>query len=259
MPLTGPPFPPGHPFPPGTPGREWTLVVPFKGGPGAKSRLGHSAQATPGFRPDVRSRLALAFLADTVAAARAVPEVTDIVIVSSDPALLTAIPDIILVADPGHGLNAALTAGIEWARTQAPHRPIAALTGDLPCLLPSDLAAALTAAGKHPRALVPDRHGTGTTLATALPGRELTPRFGPGSCEAHTRAGHTPLPVPDTSTLRLDVDTVEDLNHALRRGTGRHTRATMLRPPPRAYGTRPATDQTPRPATARAPLTAAAG
>ena len=230
--------------PPNVPARKWTLVIPFKGGPGAKSRLGHAGQATPGFRPDVRSRLALAFLADTVTAAQAVPEVADIVIVSSDPSLLTAIPDIILVADPGHGLNAAVTAGIEWAATHAPHRPVAALTGDLPCLLPRDLAAALAAARKHPRSLVPDRHGTGTTLVTALPGQELLPRFGPGSCEAHTRAGHALLPVPGASTLRLDVDTVEDLNRALRCGTGRHTRSTMLRPLPRAYGARPASNQT---------------
>ncbi|WP_262106547.1 2-phospho-L-lactate guanylyltransferase [Arthrobacter sp. Marseille-P9274] len=216
----------------------WTLVVPFKGGPEAKSRLGHASQASPGLRPDVRSRLALAFLSDTVAAARAVPEVADIVIVSSDAALLTAIPDIILVADPGQGLNAAVTAGIEWASAQVPNRPMAALTGDLPCLLPHDLAAGLAAAREHPRSLVADRHGTGTTLLTALPGQKLIPRFGTGSCHAHTRAGHALLPIPGASTLRLDVDSVEDLNTALRRGTGHHTRSTMLRPPPRAYGAR---------------------
>jgi 2-phospho-L-lactate/phosphoenolpyruvate guanylyltransferase len=230
---------------PSAPDRAWTLVVPFKGGQGAKSRLGHNVKASPGVRPDVRSRLALAFLADTVAAAQTVPEVADIVIVSSDPSLLTAIPDIVLVADPGHGLNAAVTAGIEWARTHAPHRPVAALTGDLPCLVPEDLAAALAAAGKHPRSVVPDRHGTGTTLVTALPGQELTPRFGPGSCAAHSRDGHDLLPIPAASTLRLDVDTVEDLNRALRRGTGHHTRSTMLLPPPRAYGASPASDHSP--------------
>ncbi|WP_336713818.1 2-phospho-L-lactate guanylyltransferase [Arthrobacter sp. USHLN218] len=229
----------------GHPAGQWTLVVPFKGGPGAKSRLGHAGHGGPGLRPDVRSGLALAFLADTVAAAQAVPEVADIVIVSSDPAVLTAIPDIVLVADPGAGLNAAVAAGVEWARVQAPHCPVAALTGDLPCLLPLDLAAGLGAAAQHPRALVPDRDGTGTTMITALPGRELIPRFGPGSCEAHTRAGHVPLPVLAASTLRLDVDTVQDLNRALHRGTGDHTRSTMLQPPPRAYGTHYASGPTP--------------
>jgi 2-phospho-L-lactate/phosphoenolpyruvate guanylyltransferase len=230
---------------PAGPSKPWTVVVPFKGGLEAKSRLGHGAHATPGLRPDVRSRLALAFLADTVTAAHAVPEVADIVVVSSDPALLTAIPDIILVADPGHGLNSAVTAGVEWAGRHVPHRPVAALTGDLPCLLPGDLAAALAAAGQHPRSMVPDCHGTGTTMVTAQPGQELIPRFGPGSCRAHTLAGHTLLPIPGTSTLRLDVDTVEDLNRALRHGTGHHTRSTMLRPPPRAYGVCPSGNTAP--------------
>lgn len=241
MPLT-------HPS--SAPVRAWTIVVPFKGGTTAKSRLGYATAGVAGFRPDVRRALALAFLCDTVAAARAVPAVGSIVIVSSDPALVTAVPDIALVADPGQGLNAAVTAGISWAGRQDPGNAVAALAGDLPCLRPRDLAAALAAARRHPLSLVPDRHGTGTTLITALPGVPVTPFFGPGSCDAHLRAGHTILPIPADSTLRQDVDTPGDLDQALRRGAGSHTRSTVLRPLPRAYGGRPAARDRPVPATA---------
>ncbi|MCG2624957.1 2-phospho-L-lactate guanylyltransferase, partial [Arthrobacter sp. I2-34] len=223
----------------GTPHPSWTVVIPFKGGPGAKSRLARPAGGAAGFRPDVRRALALAFLTDTAAAAAAVPAVGRIIVVSSDPAVL-GVPGIVLVADPGHGLNPAITAGIDWAREHHPADALAVLAGDLPSLAPADLAAALTAAAAHPRALVPDRAGTGTTLATALPGQELIPRFGPGSCQAHRAAGHVLLPVAAGSTLRADVDTPEDLEQALHQGTGRYTRAAVLAPPPRAYGTRPA-------------------
>ncbi|MCG2623420.1 2-phospho-L-lactate guanylyltransferase [Arthrobacter sp. I2-34] len=213
----------------------WTVVIPFKGGPGAKSRLGTGTPGTAGFRPDVRQALALAFLADTVAAAQAVPAVGRIVIASSDQAVLT-VPDIVLVADPGRGLNAAVTAGVEWAREQQDGGPVAVLAGDLPSLTSGDLAAALDLAAGHRLALVPDRHGTGTTLITAAPGTELVPRFGPGSCEAHRRDGHFLLPVSAASTLRADVDTPADLDRALRRGTGPRTRAIVLRSGPTAAG-----------------------
>lgn len=219
--------------PAASPGRTaWTIVVPFKGGAAAKSWLGHGTTGVPGFRPDVRHRLALAFLRDTVAAAAAVPDVARVIIISSDQALVTAIPGIVLVADPGQGLNAAAAAGIEWARDQDQDRPVAVLTGDLPCLNPLDLDVALDLAARHPLSLVPDRHGTGTTLLTALPGTTVTPRFGPHSCEAHIRTGHIVLPLPAASTLRHDVDTPDDLDQALRSGVGSHTRSTVLRSPP---------------------------
>jgi 2-phospho-L-lactate/phosphoenolpyruvate guanylyltransferase len=214
----------------------WTIVIPFKGGPSAKSRLSHGVEGAAGFRPDVRHRLALAFLCDTVAAAQAVHQVADIVIVSSDPALLTAMDGITLVADPGRGLNAAAASGINWARSLDPDRPAAVLAGDLPCLQTRDLAAALALAARHRLALVPDRRGTGTTMISAQPGVPVTPLFGEQSRDAHLRAGHVLLPIPDGSTLRADVDTPEDLDQALRRGTGAHTRSAVLRPPPRAYG-----------------------
>jgi 2-phospho-L-lactate guanylyltransferase len=144
---------------------------------------------------------------------------------------VATIPDIILLADPGQGLNAAVARGIAWARSVAPGNPVAALTGDLPCLLSEDLAAGLEAARRHRLAVVPDRSGTGSTMISALSGVPVTPHFGAQSCRAHVLAGHRPLTVPGFSTLRADVDTLEDLDQALRRGVGQHTRAVGPRSP----------------------------
>jgi 2-phospho-L-lactate guanylyltransferase len=202
-------------------------VVPFKGGTLAKSRLGHPGEGGAGLLPEHRRRLALAFLRDTVAAARAVEGVDRLAVVSSDPAVRTILPGVTVVADPGQGLNAAVEAGITWAR-KAHSGPVAALTGDLPCLRPRDLSAALEMARGLPLAVVPDREGTGSTLITAAPGVPVTPRFGPGSYDAHRRAGHAVLSLPLDSPLRQDVDTVADLRRALERGAGMTTEFAAL-------------------------------
>lgn len=210
------------------PGASWTVVVPFKGGGAAKSRLADSSRGVAGFHPDVRYRLALAFLCDTVAAAAALPEVADIIVVSSDSTVSTAVPGVTVLRDPSRGLNAAVQAGINQARLLHPAGFVAVLTGDLPCLRPTDLALALSMAAHHPRTMVPDRQGSGTTLITALAGVPITPYFGRSSCEAHTAAGHVVLPIKDTSTVRTDVDTREDFDAALWRGVGANTRSTVL-------------------------------
>jgi 2-phospho-L-lactate guanylyltransferase len=207
---------------------SWTVVVPFKGGSMAKSRLGHASEGRPGLHPEQRSRLALAFLRDTVVAARATEEVGRVVVVSADPAVRTMLPGVTVVPDPRRGLNAAVEAGLAWARDHHPG-PVAALTGDLPCLSPRDLSAALDLARRVSLGLVPDKEGSGSTLITATtPGVGVTPRFGPGSCQAHRRAGHAVLPVRADSSLRQDVDTVSDLRRALERGAGMTTEFAAL-------------------------------
>jgi 2-phospho-L-lactate guanylyltransferase len=200
--------------------------VPFKGGPQAKSRL--QAHGWPGaLGAGFRLELALGFLADTVSAAAAAPSVRNIVIVSSDPAATICGPKIRMLADPGEGLNAAVEAGFAFARSLSSVDPVAALTADLPCLTAVDLEFALERAGHHPLVVVPDRHGTGTTMISALPGVSVRPRFGHRSRAAHLTAGHNLLPIPQDSTLRADVDTIEDLAAAIRIGVGDHTRAAL--------------------------------
>jgi 2-phospho-L-lactate guanylyltransferase len=135
---------------------------------------------------------------------------------------VTALGALTVTDEPDSGLNPALEHGARAARGPA----VAALSSDLPALRPAELAAALTAAAAAPRCFVPDTHGTGTTLLTAV-GTGLRPSFGAGSAEAHRAGGALPL-TGDWPGLVQDVDTEADLRAALRLGTGARTRALAV-------------------------------
>jgi 2-phospho-L-lactate/phosphoenolpyruvate guanylyltransferase len=198
----------------------FALLVPIKDARDAKSRLGSVGD-------ERRMTLMAAFARDAITAARSTPLVT--VYVVGDPSalgVLLADLDVPVLPDEGDGsLNRALARAAE--RVAEPGRGVAALLADLPCLRTPDLEAALTEAwGGDGRSYVADAAGTGTTLLAANPGVLLDPRFGAGSAAAHAASGAHPLIAPLPS-LRLDVDTTEDLADALTFGVGAHTaRAT---------------------------------
>jgi 2-phospho-L-lactate guanylyltransferase len=228
--------------------QSWHLVVPVKGGNGAKSRL----------QPPVgvdRAELALAFAADCLAAVVSGMPPGRVFVVTSHPraaALATGLGARV-VPDPGAGLNAAVAAGRDAAlaspgpvasastvATATTHAdaskradasnpvPVAVLLGDLPALRPEDLTEALTAAAAYPLAFVPDADGTGTVLLTATDGARLEPRFGDGSAARHEAAGHTRLDL-DLPRLRTDVDDSAALEQALALGVGPATATTLAR------------------------------
>jgi 2-phospho-L-lactate guanylyltransferase len=221
----------------------WSLVVPFKGGLQAKSRLAPGCLTRT---PDHRRHVALGFLADTLATASSSPLVSVIIVVSSDPAVLSG-GKVHVVPDPGQGLNAAIKRGVDVSRIRGWLGPIAALTSDLPALRKEDLETGLSLAAGHSRGFVPDWAGTGTTLLSALDGARLRPRFGESSCLHHTEAGYVRLGVPVDSTLRADVDTPQDLARALALGVGPSTAAALGRcdpvPEKAAAGRVPAPDE----------------
>jgi 2-phospho-L-lactate guanylyltransferase len=209
-----------------SPTSGWTVVVPVKGGPDAKSRL------AGGFEPEARRALAGALALDTLDAVLATLSVACVVVVTGERRLLPAPANdtahVVHVDDPGRGLGAAVQAGID----AAPDGPCAVLLGDLPALRPSDLDAALAEAARHERAFVPDAEGTGTTLLTGRTPAALRPRFGSGSASAHTVAGHVPLDA--RPSLRRDVDTAADLDDAAALGVGTRTTAFLAAPDERA-------------------------
>ncbi|MEW1811927.1 2-phospho-L-lactate guanylyltransferase [Pseudarthrobacter phenanthrenivorans] len=205
----------------------WWVVVPYKGGPHGKSRL-QSQYGSQQLGPALRRDLALGFLQDTVAAAAAAANVAHIIVVSSDPTVdVLNDPKVEVLPDPGQGLNGAVKTGFAFSRSSG-QVPVAAIAADLPCLTVGDLEETLVVARRHPLAVVSDRQGTGSTLISARPGVEVLPRFGHRSYEAHLQAGHRPLAIPGGSTLRFDVDTIEDLAIAIRRGVGAYTRGVLL-------------------------------
>jgi 2-phospho-L-lactate guanylyltransferase len=211
---------------------NWTVVIPVKGTPDAKSRLG----ASPA--------LARAIALDTVAAAASVPELAcpeevawrpsrrvegahvglDVIVVTSP----SAAPDFeslgaTVIPDTATNLNSAIALGI----AAAGDGPVAVLLGDLPALQPAELAAALKLAAGHPLAMVPDADNTGTVLITALRAADHAPAFGVDSRTLHRAAGYVELDLPADSGLRRDVDTPSQLAELASRLTP-HTRALLV-------------------------------
>src|SRR3954451_22680255 len=161
----------------------FTLLVPVKDGPGAKSRLSSVGDAG-------RAELMAAFARDAIGAARQVATVE--VCLVGDPITLRALADdlgVRVLPDEGRGdLNRALRAAAGAVTSE--RRGTAVMLADLPCLRPTDLGAALTGVqDQGGRVFVADAAGTGTTLLAAGPGRALDPRFGSGSAAAHRDSG----------------------------------------------------------------------
>jgi 2-phospho-L-lactate guanylyltransferase len=196
-------------------GTGWVAVIPVKRLATAKTRL---RGAVPAAEHD---RLVLAMARDTLAAVLACPLVHRALVVTDEPAVVTALTELGAQRVPDHpdaGLNAALTRGAAVAGCS----PVVALTADLPALRPNELAAALTALSHRARGYVPDALGTGTSMLAAQSGIDLEPRFGPGSARAQAGSGAVRLD-GDWPSLRQDVDTSADLDAAAVLGLGRYT------------------------------------
>jgi 2-phospho-L-lactate guanylyltransferase len=173
--------------------------------------------------PDGVDRLVLAraLALDTVTAAAEAVGASHVLVVTSDPEVLTAIDDlgVTTLADPGGGLNAAVAAGLA---ALAAERPAAVLLGDVPALRAVDLRAALAAADHHDGWFVADAEGTGTVLLGAARAGSLRPAFGSGSAARHEHEGYRRLDL-DLDRLRRDVDDEVSLGEALRLGVGPST------------------------------------
>lgn len=194
------------------------VLVAVKDLPGAKSRL------SPTLDEQQRTRLVLAMLTDTVAAARRSPVVAAVHVVTADPVVAAAAraAGAGVLDDSTRELNDALARAA--ADLALPGR-VLALQGDLPSLRPAELTAAV-GASSGARCAVPDAAGTGTTLLLAAAGAPLDPRFGPGSAAAHAASGAVLL-AGRWPGLRGDVDTVADLGAAVRAGVGPATAALL--------------------------------
>jgi 2-phospho-L-lactate/phosphoenolpyruvate guanylyltransferase len=200
----------------------WTVVMPVKVLASAKSRL--AVLAGPR-----RCELALALASDTVSAVVACPEVTRVLVVTSDAVAgqrLAALGAHVTGDEPAGGLNAALRYGASVASSRWPGGGVAALTADLPALRPAELGRALRAASRTgAAAFVPDAAGVGTTMYAVGPGGVFQPMFEGASRARHASSGAVELPTDGVPGLRRDVDTPEDLRAALLLGAGLRTTA----------------------------------
>jgi len=204
---------------------EWVVVVPVKELHLAKTRLVDLAHAD-------RADLALAMAGDVIAAARASVAVAGVVVVTNDlraAALADQLGARVVADATDSGLDAALVDVARAAAALWPRAGIAAVSSDLPCATGPDLTLLLGRAATHPRAVLADRGGDGTTVLVAAPGVPLGPSYGAGSRARHVRSGAEQIDPTGLDGLSLDVDTPKDLADALALGVGERTAAVMLR------------------------------
>ena len=167
------------------PGVTPTTVVPFRAG--GKSRLPAS----------IRVELALAMLADVVAAARAVGAVR-VVTADREAAEVVRALGAAVVDDPGSGQGMAVAAGLTGLGA------CRVVNADLPCTTPEALEILSSHAGG---VLVAAADGTTNALALSDP-TSFAPLYGHGSAARFAAAGLVPVSIPE---LEQDVDTVADL------------------------------------------------
>ena len=194
-------------------GMRWQVIVPLKPAVYGKTRLGLGAE------------LARAIALDTIAAAVAASSVERVLVVTADDELARSVAgarvSVVREVAPS-GISSAIAAALRELPVDVPR---AVMLGDLPALRPSDLDAALDAAVEFERTFVPDREGTGSVLVTVAAGLQLIDGFGDGSAARHEALGLTRIDLPETSTLRRDVDTPEQLAEARNLGLGPATAA----------------------------------
>jgi 2-phospho-L-lactate guanylyltransferase len=181
------------------------IVTPIKAPEACKTRLS-------GALTDVARRdLVRDMLRHVVEVAQAIPGADLRILGPSRHGLATEIP---LLADPGGGLNAALTTATEAAQAAGASR-LVVIAADLPRLSPADLQALVSVQGEA-LAVAPDRAGAGTNaLSLPLPqAGAFRFQYGPDSfarhCAEAARLG-LPLQVIRSATLGLDIDQPEDL------------------------------------------------
>ncbi|MEU3885743.1 2-phospho-L-lactate guanylyltransferase [Streptomyces sp. NPDC029041] len=211
---------------------EWTVVLPVKPLHRAKSRLAFS-----------RRELAWAFFKDTLVAVLDTAAVAQILVVTSDrnAAAEARSRGATPISDhPSRGLNRAVRIAALSAETLAPKRSIVVLTADLPALRSAELDEVLASAAAHDRTFLADHGREGTTLLAAAHPRLLKPAFEHNSRLRHLRGGAVEITDVEAPSVRLDVDTVDDLMLALRLGVGVYTRAAIESTIPLTHAVPPA-------------------
>lgn len=206
---------------------QWRVLIPFKGGTRAKSRLNSMIPCDK-----EREALSLRFTLDVVAAAKNSPIVAGVSVVTSGSAVAQIFRRFgteIIFEKQQLGLTHAVEQAQRVIGNTYPGEGIAVLMGDLPALDSQDLTDSLLQAAQHERAVIPDKEGAGTVLLAAQPGVMCRPSYEKGSFERHVLLGHTPVMVPQHSTIRQDVDSPADLETVLGLGTGKHTQGMLVR------------------------------
>ncbi len=201
----------------------WALV-PVKTRGLCKSRLAGRLAA------DSRLILVRAMLERALAALREARLVDHIAVVS--PERDTVPSDILVLGDPGGGLNPALEAGRE-ALLQRGATELVVLPADLPFVTAADIDTLVESGRRGGFALATDAAGTGTNALYVRPPVPFRFQFGPGSRFLHmdeaARVG-VGAELLRIGGLEFDVDGPSELGELLARDAPRY-RSVPLRTP----------------------------
>lgn len=190
-------------------------VIPMKDPSRSKTRLGRALP--PEARAALAERLFRATLAALQDATRTLPRV-DIAVVSDSPrvAAITRAMGLTAIDDGAPGsLSLAVTAAADWATARG-YEALCVLPGDLAAPRAAELTRLLRVPLDGDRVVICPAKDLGTNaLLTPLPVR-FPFCYGPKSLIAHSQAaeaaGLFPVILP-LASLKLDVDTAEDLSH----------------------------------------------
>jgi 2-phospho-L-lactate/phosphoenolpyruvate guanylyltransferase len=138
------------------------------------------------------------------------PSIARLIILSDSSPLIDGVE---WIADEDLGLNAEL----ERARA-AIGAPMVIIHADLPLLGVSDVEALLSAAAQDGIAIAPDDHGKGTNALALHAEHAMTLAFGANSFALHHAQAPLAAIISDRPGLALDIDTVDDLDKAIRLG-----------------------------------------
>jgi 2-phospho-L-lactate guanylyltransferase len=189
----------------------WVAIVPQKRLADAKSRLDLPAGD--------RRLLAAAMLEDTVTALSRVEQLHLVIIAWEDPTdrPRQRLPDkVVHVAVARTDLNGAISKVEQQLTESLPRSGRLVVPGDLPACSHDQVADLIAQAAVVPRSFLRDIPGSGTTILAAHGTTRLSPRYGRGSASEHAASGAQPLDPGPFSSLSRDVDTLADLQAALR-------------------------------------------
>lgn len=201
-------------------------LLPVKKLREAKQRLSEE------FDPDQREEISRALLSDALDLCEKTPFLRwSIVTADTEAAADARRRGLVVVDDPGAGLNAALAAGIQEARA-AGAGSITIIPVDVPLATAEDVHDLFDTGATSDVALAPSHSDGGTNALYLSPPDALRPRFGPASLRAHLDEGHAAglrCSILDLSRLAIDIDTPEDAREVAKEGGSSRTAQLLQR------------------------------
>ena len=170
--------------------------------------------------PDERRELVLSMLQDVLRNLTQCRFITGASIVSSDTSLRTqaAAFGVEYLSENEQDLNAAMRQGAAYARSRGLEE-VVLLPADVPLITAEEMDSWVAGRAREPGInIVSDRAGDGTNGLLVSPPELIDFHYGPGSFSLHcqaARAAGARVTEDDIPSLRLDIDTVADLERLL--------------------------------------------